>query len=414
MLGFSARIGEELPQRPAAEEMQSLALCECLPADRVGELAESSRLVAMKSGRVPQDWYRDSHVYLYSGQVEISAPNGQRFYLSSVSPPARYPLPPRAPVGVVHPAVFLRVPAEPPSLARRVARLPPVEPEAGEKLARLHAIMAARLAEGSFPLPSMPDLALRLNAAIADPQANNKDIARLIQLDPALATKIMHVVNSAAFRFAREAQSVQQAVTRLGRERIRTLATGFLIRSAFHSRSPQLRKRANALWLRSCQVAAVSFILARVLPTLDPERAMLAGLIHRIGSLPVIGLAQQHPELFTEPALLDQAIRRFHKPLGAHVLERWNLGADMLDVVQYTDNWRHAGHALPDYVDVVLLAQIHARIGRPSSRRLPRIDELPAYRKLELGKLTPRKSIEALETAEQEIADLRRALSSAD
>jgi HD-like signal output (HDOD) protein len=411
MFGIRSRAGETLPQQPTRDDVSRFVPYETLSPELSDRLAGASRLLALKAGKLPGDWLENHDLYLYSGQVEITAPNGQRLYLSSVAAPARFPLPRSAPVRAVHPATFLQVPMAAPRPEPFSLELDGEDTD--ERVRTLYRVLDARLNDGSFPLPSMPDLALRLNAAIEDPDSDNRDIARLIQLDPALATKIMHVVNSAAFRFASDAQTVQQAVTRLGRERIRTLAIGFLIRSAFRTRSQLLRKRANALWLRSCQVAAVSFVLARLLPTLDPERAMLAGLIHRIGSLPVIGLAQQEPALFADPALLDQAIRRFHKPLGAFVLERWNLGADMLDVVHHTDNWRHTGHALPDYVDVVLLAQMHVRIGRAQNRNLPRIDALPAFRKLELGKLTPRKSIEALEAAEQEIADLRQALSTA-
>lgn len=138
---------------------------------------------------------------------------------------------------------------------------------------------------------------------------------------------------------------------------------------------------------------------------------MLAGLVHRIGVLPVLGLARDHPELFVTPALVDQITALFHKELSTYVLERWDIGADIIDAVRHSDNWQHIGCALPEYTDVVLLAQLHTHIGKPGFTDLPRIDRLPAFRKLELGRLTPRKSLQALEEAEKEIAELRRILS---
>ena len=79
--------------------------------------------------------------------------------------------------------------------------------------------------------------------------------------------------------------------------------------------------------------------------------------------------------------------------------------------MQYAGDYQRIGHAVPDYADVVVLAQLHADMGRPGFHHLPRFDSLPAFRKLELGRLTPRKSLQALADAEQEILELRRILS---
>jgi HD-like signal output (HDOD) protein len=212
------------------------------------------------------------------------------------------------------------------------------------------------------------------------------------------------------FRFRQDVRNVQQAVTRPGRKRIQNLTFGFLIRSAFSARSDSLRQRANALWQQSCHVAAISFTLADRLPCIDPDRTMLAGLIHKIGALPVIGLAQQQPKLFSGAAFLDKAIEHFCNSLGRDVLERWKLGDDLLPVVANAEDWQRTGYAVPDYVDVVLLAQLHSYVGTPRMHEVPRIDELPAFRKLELGKLTPRQSFAVLEEADHEIRDLRHLL----
>jgi hypothetical protein len=64
----------------------------------------------------------------------------------------------------------------------------------------------------------------------------------------------------------------------------------------------------------------------------------------------------------------------------------------------------------PDYVDLVVVAQLHAYVGTAKMRDLPRLDLIPAFHKLALGKLTPRHSIGILENAKDQIKELREML----
>jgi len=64
------------------------------------------------------------------------------------------------------------------------------------------------------------------------------------------------------------------------------------------------------LWQHSCRVAAISQLLARLTTGLHPVRALLTGLMHDIGVLPVLVHADQFPALFAEPQQLDEVIAR--------------------------------------------------------------------------------------------------------
>jgi HD-like signal output (HDOD) protein len=398
--------------RPTADDIARLAPFAGADRSLLETIAAGASLDVVESGRPSADWFKGHQVFLRSGEVQLATVNGQHVFLSSVSPPARFALPALDQAGIrcVETTTFLRIPEDLLQQADSAAASGSVVPP---HLASLRRVLEMKIASGEVALPTMPDLAVKLNSVLRSPDGRHNDqhVAKLIQVDPALASKVIHVVNSAAFGFSRKATTVQQAVTRMGREQVRNIAISFLLRHAFRTQLGGLRRRAQATWLRSCHVAAVSFTLARHLPTLDPDRAMLAGLIHLIGVLPVLGLANLQPALFANRGLLDDACKAFQKPIGRKVLQRWGFDDDMLDAVEQAGNWGRVGTALPDYADVVLLAQMHADMGRANIEPRPPLNQLPAFQKLELGKLTPNKSIQVLEDADAEIKQLRQLLS---
>jgi len=263
----------------------------------------------------------------------------------------------------------------------------------------------------TLQLPSLPDIAVRIGKAIDDPNTDSEDIARLIQLDPSLAARIMGVVNSAAFGAAEPIRNLNQAVTRLGRQQVRNLVFSCIIKGLFDTNSTELKAIMQSLWRHSASVAAISFVLARVTPGLDPNRALLAGLIHDIGAIPILLMAQDMPQVKGKPEVLVNLINRLKGEVGAMALDAWNFDPELVALALEAEHWQRRGTALPDYLDVVLLAQLHSFVGDKPNAVLPKIDEVPAFEKLALGQLTPRHSIGVLDNAAKDIEEVERMLS---
>ena len=59
-----------------------------------------------------------------------------------------------------------------------------------------------------------------------------------------------------------------------------------------------LEHHLNDLWQRSTLVAAFAYVLARTCTQVNPDEAMLTGMMHGIGKLYVLTRAIDHPELF--------------------------------------------------------------------------------------------------------------------
>ena len=81
------------------------------------------------------------------------------------------------------------------------------------------ALIAARVESSEFKLPVFNQVALDVQKAIKS-EADLKDIEKLILRDQALASEILRVANSAFFAGLAKLQNIQQALVRLGLNRV--------------------------------------------------------------------------------------------------------------------------------------------------------------------------------------------------
>ncbi len=266
------------------------------------------------------------------------------------------------------------------------------------------------LKENKLSLPTIPDISLKIRRAINDPKANNTRIAKVVQMDPVITARLIQIANSPLYRGRRRIESCPQALTRLGLKAAQHVITTLALKAVFQARSRKIQKRMNALWQHSSYVAAICAVLAHKTPGFDPDRAMLIGLIHDIGAVPVLTFADAHMDLLTDADELEQTIARLRGPVGAAIMQRWDFPEDFAVIARKAEDWFHDGGPQPDYLDIVLVSQLHSFIGSPQIRQVPRIDAVPAYRKLLAGRLDANTSMNVLEIAREEIWQIQKML----
>lgn len=257
---------------------------------------------------------------------------------------------------------------------------------------------------GRLVVPSLPEVISRIREAIRDENKGTRQVAKLIQLDPGLTARLIQIANSASYRSYFPIESCQMAVTRLGLTLTRNLITCLVMHNIFNIKSKSLYKRVRNLWQHSCQVAAICFVLAELHKgRLEPEKALLAGLVHDIGVLPVLHYVMDYPEIMAQESELDEIINHLRGPLGRKILEKWNFSADLIAVPEGAEQWHRESTAEIDYVDLVIIAQVHSFFGTTQGDSVPPLIELPAFNKMTISKLGPDASIELLHGAQEEI-----------
>ncbi len=361
------------------------------------------------------------HVFfLLEGEVRLDSPDNESRTVSAGTAQARFPLsasrPHKTDAVTTSAATLIRLPWELLQNVEKLESTPGGESAASIKLAEneledsIYYDFYCAMQKGRFEVPSMPDVAVRISKAVKNPDNDMGDIARIIQMDPALTARIIRVVNSVAFGGQRQIDNCKDAVVRLGRNATRNLVISFVLKSLFRTKSKLLHQCMTDLWSHSSRVASICHILARITPGLDSDRAMLSGLIHDIGSVPLINAANNYPELMKNPPLLERVIARLRAEIGAMVLRRWEFMEEFAEVALHAEDWLRDTETAPDYTDLVIVSQLHAYVGSPRMQELPRLDLVPAFHKLALGTLTPRQSIKILEESKAEIQAVEQML----
>lgn len=225
-------------------------------------------------------------------------------------------------------------------------------------------------------LPTLSHVAARLLTLASDDETGLSEIGRLIETDPALATRILGLCRRANRGLSSKINTVRRAVAMLGLEAVRSCVLSVSVydlmqqtQSRTEARPEQARlDRALGstgegrafdrvgFWKHSIAVGCVSELLAQELPGSRgvPEEAFLAGLVHDLGKLVlelilprsyerVLALAERRQ---CDSAPVERSVLGLdHHTAGARIAQHWMLPESLHDVL-----WFHSQPAtlVPD------------------------------------------------------------------
>ena len=139
----------------------------------------------------------------------------------------------------------------------------------------------------ALALPCSPALLPRLISLLAQPHADIEDLAKLIQMDPVLASATVRMANSVFFGGEIVAETVEQAVMRLGAKELYRLAALSMASRWMAIEVVGYRWEAGDFCRASLVKAVAAEALAQRTGGVDPALAYTCGLVHEIGKLAV-------------------------------------------------------------------------------------------------------------------------------
>ena len=225
----------------------------------------------------------------------------------------------------------------------------------------------ARIME-SPQLPTLPAVAVRVLELTSRRDVELGEIAKAVEHDPAIATRVLKTVNSSFYGLTQRVGSIRQALAYLGLETVKGLVLGFSLAQAFKGEEEVLFDFED-YWRRSIYSASAARALASIVKCGDADEAFLAALIQDVG---MIALWKHYGDRFIQvqdladanhQALPELERRHFdvdHAEIGAAMLEGWKFPTHIVDVVRL----HHSGPEAPaqdeDMRRIVLLAAMVA------------------------------------------------------
>ena len=373
--------------------------------------------------RVMDRGVRDgSDYFLISGKVELESVDGRKTVIEAQTEKALNPIARLQPrmydVTAIKPCEFMVIEQDVLNQMLRAAPIAQVEMHSGDsgtdESEEHHLLMEfySELRSNQVKLPSVPDVAWKVRRVVDKEDSSALEVASAVSADPAMAAKLVRSCNSPLYRGFSDVRNVREAVVRLGMRTTRQLVTVFAMREVFKTRRAALQTEMEQLWRHSREVAALCWVLADHATRIDPEEALLAGLLHDIGIVPVLVQAEHHVNLFADEQNLKHAMAELRADVGCAVLESWEFPKTFVQAVRHAEDWHYeCRESAPQLVDIVIVAQLHAMIGSSQNAGLPAFDQVPAWRRLGELDLNASRSLELLSEARGRVDEVQKLLS---
>ncbi len=257
-------------------------------------------------------------------------------------------------------------------------------------------------------MPTLPDVAVKLRQAMQK-DIGIAEVVKIVTLDPTISAKLIQVANSPIYRTSNPITTCHNAVNRIGLHSTKNIVTSISLRSLYKNQRNELNILAQNFWKQSIRISALSYTLAKLTRTCDPEEALLAGLITNIGVVPFLKFADNQPAEIYNIDEIKSGLPFVTGALSTLILDKWNFPDHIKNIPLETKNWFLAGgEKSADLTDIVLLAKYHSHLGTNSVAMLPPITSLPSYAHIKHGELSPDKSLKILHDAKQQIAEAMR------
>lgn len=199
------------------------------------------------------------------------------------------------------------------------------------------------LVSGVVRLVSLPEVCIRVNEMLEDPNVTAKAIGKVMSQDTGLTARLLKIVNSSFYGFTSKIETVSRAVTVIGLRELRGLVLAASAIETF-SKIPTEILNMVRFWRHSVYCGVVAQLLAERCNVLHSERLFVAGLLHDIGKLVICnrlpGQAKESIELSEQKKIFDfeaeQAVMGYdHSEVGGKLLRAWQMPTSLCDAVEF-------------------------------------------------------------------------------
>lgn len=212
-------------------------------------------------------------------------------------------------------------------------------------------------------LPSPPLIAIKILETVRSDAFTYRDLAYLIESDPALTARVLKAANTSYYTPACKVTSIEKALALLGTHAVTNIALSFVIVSEFQAGSAGTFD-ATVFWRRAL-TAAVAAEMTAVLVGMPHEDIFVIALLHDIGIMVMHScLPQDYQQVFNlrkrdSIALWEAEQKVFgfnHQQLGAELLQSWQLPEQIYVPIGHHHQSASAPEAYQQVCDILYCA----------------------------------------------------------
>jgi HD-like signal output (HDOD) protein len=188
--------------------------------------------------------------------------------------------------------------------------------------------------EQSDGAPLLADVQVAVKRSLQAEGLNLKLLEEEVRADPQITAVLIAAANSAAQHREGPAQTLLQAMSRLGATQSMNLILGLALKRAARLTDPRLAEHAEHYWDLSLHTAEYGRTLARLM-SLDQERCYCAGLLHCLGDLALLRCLQEWSLAggsLTEAEILN-SLKQYGAGFGSALRTRWRLPLELRELI---------------------------------------------------------------------------------
>ena len=258
-----------------------------------------------------------------------------------------------------------------------------------EKVSFIFNFIIDKLKNNKVEVPALHDVAIKLDEALKKDNLDLNFISDIVELDHIFSAKIITQANSAFFIGMSPVFSMPDAIARLGISMVKNLAIAHATGLLFKSFNTTIKNKASDTYQHSIYIASLCYLFAERNKNLDKETALLVGLLHDIGVIPILYYVEHSdPELENED-IIDDVVKHLKGTIGTMILSKWGFPASFLIAAEDSEKWNRYGQNEIEYCDLVIVSHwCYKALVLGEANELPPLSEIPAFRKLGMEYMT--------------------------
>lgn len=217
---------------------------------------------------------------------------------------------------------------------------------------------------GKINPPVMPQVVREMQRVIKRPASGSNDLAKVIEVDPVIALRLISVSNSPIYRGVTEIRNAKNAIQRLGLKETLNIAIAIANKSLYETDKVQYKLLMDKLWGHSLASAFGAKLIAQNLKFEDPENFFLLGLTHDIGKVLLLkAFTEVSKQKRLNMAAVQANIQEAHISLGNLLVKRWGFDDKFMDVIAHHEDTEFSADASPDILVVNLANMLTRKLG---------------------------------------------------